>query len=160
VSALKGLSLKQLLSYKGFGANSSVAVNVGKVLPATTTGNLFSVTGSVQVLSLVGVVSTAFSVTAVKPTIGITGSAAAIAAAPAAGYASTTAGSLIQLPAALGGALPAAISASQVAASSQGFEASGTNITITTDATNTGAVTWILVYVPLFRKFPGVVANL
>lgn len=160
MSALKGLTLKQLLAYKGIGVNSSVAVNVGKVLPATTTGSLFGVTGTVQVLSLVGVVSTVFSVTAVKPTIGITGSNAAIAAAPAVGYASTTVGSLVQLPAAIGGALPAAISASQVAASSQGFEVTGTNITITTDATNTGAITWILVYVPLFRKFPGSVANL
>jgi len=160
VSALKGLTLKQLLGYKGFGVNSSVAINFGKVLPATTTGNVFGVTGTVQVLSLIGVVSTVFSVTTVKPSIGITGNNTAITAAPAAGYTSTAVGSVIQLPASLGGALPAAVVASTVAGDQAGFEVTGTNITITTDATNTGAVTWMLVYVPLFRKVPGSVANL
>jgi hypothetical protein len=64
------------------------------------------------------------------------------------------------MPANLGGALPAAVVASAVAADQAAFEVSGTNITVTTDATNTGAITWILVYVPLFRKVPGAVTNL
>lgn len=160
MSALKGLTLRQLLGYKGFGVNSSVAVNVGKVLPATTTGNLFGVTGTVQVLALLGFVQTVFSVTSVKPSLGITGNNTALTAQPAAGYVSTAVGSVIQLPTTLGAALPAAVTGSGVAANQAGFEVTGTNITITTDATNTGAVTWLLVYVPLFRKVPGSVANL
>lgn len=158
MSDLAGRTLKQLFPYKGIGAAGNLATQNTKVLPATTTGTLFTVTGSVVVLGLVGVVSTVFSATNVNPTIGITGSNAAIAAAPAAPFASTAVGSVIQLPAVLAGALPAAVAAKGSAASFDAFVVKGTNITITTDATNTGAVTWLLLWAPLFRKSPGSVS--
>lgn len=155
MSALAGYTLKQLEPYKGIGAAPNVAVQPGKVLPATATGTIFTVTGSVVVLGLVGVVSTVFAITATNISIGITGSNTALAANPAAAFVSTAVGSEIQLPATLGGVLPAAVSAKGSAKSCNEFILSGTNVTITTDATNTGALTWVLIWVPLLRKNPG-----
>lgn len=157
MSALAGFSLKQLLTYKGLGAAPNVAVQPAKVLPATATGTIFTVTGSVVVLGLVGVVSTVFAATAVNISVGVTGNNTAIAANPAAAYNATGVGSEIQMPAALGGQLPAAVSAKGSAASLDAFILKNTNVTITTDATNTGAVTWALLWVPLLRKVPGAV---
>lgn len=158
MSDLAGRTLKQLFPYKGIGAAGNLATQNAKVLPATGTGTLFTVTGSVVVLGMVGVVSTVFTATSVNISLGITGSNAAIAANPAAAYASTTVGSVVQLPAVLGGALPAAVAVKGTAAAFNAFVVKGTNITITTDATNTGAITWLLVWTPLFRKSPGSVS--
>ena len=158
MSDLAGRTLKQLFPYKGIGAAGNLATQNTKVLPATATGTLFTVTGSVVVLGLVGVVSTVFSATSVNISIGITGSNAAIAANPSAAFGVTAVGSVLQLPAALAGVLPAAVSAKGTAASFSAFVVKGTNITITTDATNTGALTWVLVWAPLFRKSPGSVS--
>lgn len=157
MSSLAGYSLKQLMPYKGIGASPNVAVQPGKVLPATATGTIFTITGSVVVLGLVGVVSTVFAATAVNLSLGITGNNTALAANPAAAYNATAVGSVISLPSALGGQLPAAVSAKGSAAGLDSFIAENTNITITTDATNTGAVTWTLLWVPLLRKNPGAV---
>jgi hypothetical protein len=121
-----------------------LCVNFGKVLPATATGNLFAVTGTIVVNGLVGIVSTAFAITAVKISIGVTGANSAISAVPASGYASTVVGSAIVMPLTLGGALPAAVVANAAITSAQCFMCTAANITITTDATNTGAVTWLL----------------
>ena len=157
MGSLTGYTLKQLMPYKGVGAAPSVAVQHTKVLPATATGTIFTVTGSVVVLGLVGVVSTAFAASAVNLSLGITGKAAAIAANPAAPYNATAVGSLIQLPSSLGGVLPAAVAANGSAASLDSFVLKDTNVTVTTDATNTGAVSWALLWVPLLRKNPGAV---
>jgi len=157
MGSLTGYTLKQLMPYKGVGAAPSVAVQHAKVLPATATGTIFTVTGSVVVLGLVGVVSTAFAASAVNLSLGITGKAAAIAANPAAPYNATAVGSLIQLPSSLGGVLPAAVAANGSAASLDSFVLKDTNVTVTTDATNTGAVSWALLWVPLLRKNPGAV---
>jgi hypothetical protein len=148
----KGFLYRDVTSH-GRVETGHVVVNVGKVLPATATGNLFAVTGSVVVTGLVGVVSTLFAATAVKPTIGVTGLPAAIAAAPVAAYNATAVGSVIQMPLTSGGALPAPVVASGAAASAGIFVTIAANITITTDATNAGAVTWILYYQPLSPKF-------
>ena len=126
-----------------------VTVNPAKALPATTTGTLFTVSGTILVTGLVGVISTALGATATKPSLGITGNNTAIAAATAASVASATAGSAFQVPSALGGALPAPVAAQGSAAAQAMFVVSGTNITMTTDATDTGAITWILSWVPL-----------
>lgn len=151
-STTKGFAIRDVDFAKAFGEKAQVVVNPGKVLPASTTGNLFAVTGSVVVTGLVGIVSTIFSATAVSPTLGVTNLPAAIAAAPSVAYASTAVGSVITMPGPLGGALPAVITAQTVAAAAAEFEVTAANITITTAATNTGAVTWILYYVPLQPK--------
>jgi len=157
MSANSGFTLRQLEPYKGIGVAPNVAVQPGKVLPATATGTIFTVTGSVVVLGLVGIVSTAFAATAVNISIGITGNNTALAANPAAAFNATAVGSAIKLPATLGGVLPAAVSAKGSAASCNEFILEGTNVTLTTDATNAGALTWALIWVPLLRKNPGAV---
>lgn len=157
MSALAGYSLKQLEPYKGIGAAPNVAVQPGKVLPATATGTIFTVTGAVVCFGIIGVVSTVFAATAVNISIGITGNNTALAANPAAAYNGTAVGSAIQLPATLGGVLPAAVSAKGSAKGCDEFILSNTNVTITTDATNTGALTWLLLWAPLLRKNQGAV---
>jgi hypothetical protein len=132
-------------------------VQHAKVLPGTTTGTIFTIAGSVAVLGLVGVVTTVFSITAVNISIGVTGANAAIAANPAAAFVSTAVGAVIQLPSVIGGALPAAVIANGSAGSFDQFECKATNITLTTDATNTGALDWVLVWAPMSRKVPGTV---
>jgi hypothetical protein len=157
MSALAGYNLKQLEPYKGIGVAPNVAVQSNKVLPATATGTIFTVTGAVVVLGLVGVVQTAFAATAVNISVGITGANAALAANPAAAFNATTVGSVIQMPATLGGVLPAAVSAKGSAKGCSEFILENTNVTLTTDATNAGALTWVLLWVPLLRKNPGAV---
>lgn len=160
-STTKGFAVKQVDVYRGEGTFSQLAVNLGKVLPATTTGGIFQVTGSI-ICSLIGVVSTVFSATAVKPSIGVTGAAnnALIAAQPSVAYSATVVGAVIKLPARLGAALPAAVTATGVAAAANDIVVSNTNITVTTDATNTGAVTWLLLWSPANRFRAASVTNL
>jgi len=156
MSALAGYTYKALAPYKGLtNTQPQVTVQHAKVLPATATGTLFTVTGSIAVLGLVGVVTTVFSATAVNISLGVTGSNAAIAANPAAQFNATAVGAVLQLPAIIGGVLPAAVVANGSAGGFDQFEVRGTNITITTDATNTGALDWVLLWAPLSRKVPG-----
>lgn len=155
MSALAGYNLKQLEPYKGIGVATNVAVQPGKVLPATATGTLFTVTGAVVCFGIIGVVSTVFAATAVNISLGVTGNATALAANPAAAFNGTAVGSVVQLPSTLGGVLPAAVSAKGSAKGCDEFILSNTNITVTTDATNTGALTWVLLWAPLLRKAPG-----
>lgn len=156
MSALAGYLYRALAPYKGITAtDANIAVQPAKVLPATGAQTIFTVAGSVAILDLVGVVSTAFSITAVNISLGVTGVPAALAANPAAAFASTAIGSVITLPALLGGQLPAAVAAKGSANAFEQFVAKATNIIVTTDATNTGAVTWICAWAPLSRKIPG-----
>jgi hypothetical protein len=150
-STIRGFNIRDLTQH-GKPEIGNVVVNPGKVLPATATGNLFAVTGAVAVLGLFGVVSTVFSVTAVHITLGDTQTTTAIAAAPAAAYASTAVGGVIVPPPTLGAALPAIVTAQSATAGAGQFVLDSANITITTDATNTGAVTWVLSWAPLFPK--------
>lgn len=156
-STVKGFTYRDLTQHAR-AENARTCVNVAKALPGTTTGSLFTVTGIVQVTFLVGVVSTILGATTVKPSLGVTGNNTAIAATPAAGYASTAVGSLIVMPLTPGGALPAAVVASATVNSATRFVVNAAAITMTTDATNTGNITWILGYVPLFPKGAGSVA--
>ena len=145
-------------SYHDIGQNqagkqlSTRVVNFAKAIPATaTTGNLFGVTGVILVTGLFGVIATALA-GATKPTLGVTGSNAAISAAPAAGF-TGVAGNVIVMPLLPGGALPALVTSSGAAAASSVFVVQATNITITTDISNiSGNITWILEYIPLYPK--------
>lgn len=144
------------MPYKGLtNTQPQVTLQHAKVLPATATGTLFTVSGDIVVYGLVGIVTTVFTATAVNISLGVTGVNAALAANPAAAFNATAAGAMLQLPAQLGGVLPAAVVANGSAATFDPFVVKGTNITITTDATNTGALDWALVWAPLLRKVPG-----
>jgi hypothetical protein len=147
-STARGFAVRDVVQHgrNGFG---QVNVNFGKVLPASTTGNLFVIVGSIQA-SLVGVVSTVGSATGVSPTVGYTGKAAALSAAPAAPLTTQAVGSVFKLPEPIGGALPVPLVANSATGGLACFTISNTTITITTAATNTMAITWILCWMPIF----------
>lgn len=128
-------------------------VSFGKTTPQTATGNLFTVTGTI-VCSLVGVVSTVLGAVAQHLSLGVSAGTAttAIAANPAVALNATAVGTVITVPQVLGAALPAPLTASGTPASAVLMEVSNTSITLTSDASTTGAITWILHWVPLFPK--------
>ena len=121
-------------------------------LPATATGNIFTVSGGrIAVVSLFGEVTTAVQNQACTLAIGT---------APTVGTGSTTAmgtaSSIIAAPigthfgANPGGATVVDLSTQAgVLLPSAGFVVNIGNITVTTSATNTGSVKWDLIYVPL-----------
>jgi hypothetical protein len=127
-----------------------ITLNLAKALPATATGNLFTIAGSV-ICSISGVVTTVFSATSTHISIGVTGNTTALAAPPGSGIVSIAVGSTLILPTPLGAALPAPLVASGTAAGNTAVlvELANTIITVTTDATNTGAITWTLDWYPL-----------
>lgn len=122
-------------------------ISLGKTLPQGATISLFTVVGTV-VCDLTGVVSTLFGA-ATKLSIGVTGNSSAIAAPPAAGTIGAV-GNVVQCPQALGAALPAYVTATGHASSAFLMEVSNTIITLTADTSTTGAVTWIMNWVPVF----------
>lgn len=121
-------------------------------LPATATGNIFTVSGGrIAVVSLVGEVTTAVQNQACTLAIGTTptvgtgsttamGTASSIIAAPIGTHFGTNPGgaTVVDLSTQAGVALPSAP-----------FVVNIGSITITTSATNTGSVKWDLVYIPL-----------
>jgi hypothetical protein len=120
-------------------------------LPATATGNIFTVTGGrIVVVGLVGEVTTAVQNQACTLAIGSTptvgtgsttalGTASSIIAAPIGTHFAANPGSatVVDLATQAGVLLNAA-----------GYVLDAGSITITTSATNTGSVKWDLLYVP------------
>lgn len=131
-------------------------VNFNRALPQGATVNIFTVSAPVLVTALFGVVGTVFGA-ATKLQIGVTGTANAIAAQPAAG-ATAAAGTVIVPPTTIGGQLPAPVAASGAAAGSGLFVVNAAAITLTADTSTTGNITWVLEYVNLSLKLPATVA--
>src|SRR5580765_2221195 len=140
-STARGFLVRDM-TYHGKSGASRVSINPAKALPATATGNLFTITGSIVVTGLTGVVSTATQAANVSPTIGVTGLPAGIAAAPAAPYNAVPIGNAIIMPPLLGGALPAPVAAQSSVTSAIRFAVTAGAITITTASTVTGNITW------------------
>ena len=145
-STTKGFSVRDVTVPHGWQSFGQVNYNI-KVLPATATGNLFVVTGSI-VASLVGVVSTVGSATSVKISLGYIGQTSGLASPLAAGVTTQAVSSVFRLPRVLGSALPAPVTAAGSSASCSQFVVSNTTLTVTTDATNSMAITWILIWAP------------
>jgi len=151
-STIHGYSVKLADATHGYGSRGTVQVSVGKTNPQSNTISLFTVSGPI-VASLVGVVSTVFGVTTQHLTLGVTGNATAIAAGPSVALASTAVGSVIQLPSAIGAALPAPVTVTGAHAGAVLLEVCNTIITATSDASTTGAVTWILTWAPVSGQY-------
>jgi hypothetical protein len=121
------------------------------VLPASGTGTIFTVTGGrVIVRGLIGEVTTVCDSTATTlkvSTAPTTGTAVDLTTATA--VTSKEVGSLITLPLTLGGALNVQNAGAGQIPGALGFVVPVGGITITTSATNTGAVKWTVLYVPL-----------
>lgn len=150
-TTVRGFSIRQVDMGHGKPDKGIAQVSFGKAMAQTNTINLFTVTGAI-VCSLVGVISTALGAVAQHPTLGITGSATAIAAAPAVALNASAVGTVITLPATLGAALPAPLTAGGAPGAAVQLEVANTSITLSSDASTTGAVTWILMWVPLYPK--------
>jgi hypothetical protein len=144
----RGYALRPIDMPHGYADPGVCQVSFGKTNPQTNTISLFTVVGSIQA-TLVGVVSTVFGAVAQHLTLGITGKPAAIAAASAVALNATAVGSVLAMPQVLGGALPAPLVASGHPSSAYMFACSNTIITATSDASTTGAVTWILFWIGL-----------
>lgn len=121
------------------------------VLPATAAGTIFTVTGGrVVVKALVGEVTTVCDSTATTLKVSsspTTGTAVDLTSATA--VTSKEVGSLISLPLTLGGALSVNNAGAGQIPGAVAFVVPAGSITVTTSATNTGAVKWTLLYVPL-----------
>jgi hypothetical protein len=142
-----------------------------KVLPATGLASIFTVNvGPVLITSLTGLVTTACSATATTITIGATptggSSAPAVLATAGTGVASLPVGAYVAVAPFTGTATPAVLLQSPASGVMGGgiaaYTAAGAPlanggiavvspgvITITTSATNTGAMSWTCSYVPL-----------
>lgn len=128
-----------------------------KTLPATTTGHLFTVSGGrVLVTSLTGVVTTAIQAQACTVSLGVTptgGSAGNAALATATSVNGAAVGQNVSMPALSAASAPQALVVSALALAIP-FNPGGIalvgagTIDWTTSATNTGAVTWSLTYIP------------
>jgi hypothetical protein len=122
-----------------------------KTLPATTTGSIFTVTGGrVLVTSLTGVVTTACGATATNLRI--------VATPSGSGSVNDLSGDVAVTSLGLGGLISITGLAADAAVKSTGGGVSGLRNPITvaagaigakTDATDTGAITWTLTYVPI-----------
>lgn len=123
------------------------------VLPATATGNLFTVTGGrVIVTSLVGQCTTVCTATATTVSVGVTpttGSANNTGIATATAVTSAEVGSLVSLPVTKGALLVNVLAGGSAQVTPTGYVVNPGTITITTSATNTGAFKWDLTYIPL-----------
>lgn len=134
-----------------------------KALPATATGDIFTVAGGrVLLTSLVGVVGTALGATVTTLSVGVhpTGGASANTALCTAGTVTSLAsGTQVALPQAVTSALVVGGASGVVAGGSSGgtgvvienggiaIVSAGT-INITTSATDTGTITWTVTYIP------------
>ena len=144
----RGYAIRPIDMPHGYADPGVCQVSFGKTNPQSNTISLFTVVGSIQA-TLCGVVSTALGAVAQHLTIGITGSAALLAAGSTVALNAQAAGSVIVLPQKIGAALPAPVVATGAPSSLVMFECANTIITCTSDASTTGAITWILHWVGL-----------
>jgi hypothetical protein len=131
------------------------------VLPATTTSTLFTVSGgAVLITSLLGLCTTVCTATATTLSVGTaptTGTASHTGLSTATAITSSEVGTWVGLGATAGAAL--IVGGANGAGASAGFgqlagppaplAVSAGTITLTTSATNTGAFSWYLAYIPL-----------
>lgn len=123
------------------------------VLPATTTANIFTVSGGrVVIVGFVGQCTTVCTSTATTVSVGLTpstGTASDTGLATATAITSKEVGTLVSLPTAPGALLVGTNAGTAVVAGGPGYVVEPGSIYIKTSATNTGAFKWDLWYVPL-----------
>jgi hypothetical protein len=124
-------------------------IKAAQVLPATTTGNLYTVAGgNVLVTSLFGLCSTVCTGTATTLAIG---TAPTAGTAKTTGIATATAVTSAEVGTWVGPQISSVVGsvAGSAPFATVPFIVAPGKITLTTSATNTGAFTWYLTYVPL-----------
>ena len=126
-------------------------VKAAQGLPATTTSTLFTVTGAIMVTGLIGRVTAALGATATSLSLGIGSSNTALATAT---VVTSAAQNTLLVPTTTGSPPVAAGLSQGLAAFVSGIPAlmtpliTASNITWTTNATDTGQIEWYLWYVP------------
>lgn len=124
---------------------------IAKVLPATATESIFTVSGGhVLVTGLIGRVTTATDATATNLSVVATPAAGtAVTLASVVAAASKEVGAFFTLNATAGGALVASTAGAGFVVANYAVAVAPGTIQITTSATNAGAVKWDLLYTPL-----------
>lgn len=126
------------------------AFRAGAVLPATGNQTIFTVTGRIILTSLIGQVTTVASATATNlkitaaPTVGTAVDLCANAA-----ITSKEVGSLVSITGTFADALLVNNAGATPVQDSPGTVIAAGVIRITTDATNTGALSWTALWIPL-----------
>lgn len=129
-------------------------LKTAQALPQTATGTLFTVTGGrVAITSLIGTVSTAIqnqACTLALGTVPTVGTASSTGLATATSIINLEAGTHLYLPASKGALTVNANAgaAAQLFAGNAYVVSAGT-ISWTTSASNTGAISWALTYIPI-----------
>lgn len=129
--------------------NDYVATKAATTLPATTSGTLFTATGMVRILDIIGEVTTTIQTQTCNanliavPTVGVTQNLCATADITA-----LATGTALFITGTLATALQATAPGVFVAQASPVVVPAGL-IKLSTSATNTGAVKWLVRYVPL-----------
>lgn len=153
-STVRGFNVRDLTQH-GKKELGQVSIATAVTLPASTTATLFTVVGAIEVSGLFGFVTTVFGVTATTLALGwapTAGGSSVVLASASASVASTAVGSVFVMPSAVGGQLQPAITSLVTQASACWFACENGVINWTTSATDTGAVTWLLAYQPVFPK--------
>lgn len=129
-------------------------LKTAQALPQTATSTLFTVTGGrVIITSLIGTVSTAIqnqACTLALGTVPTVGTASSTGIATATSIINLEAGTHVYLPATKG-ALTVNANAGAAAQTSagSGYVVSAGTVSWTTSASNTGAISWALTYIPI-----------
>src|SRR5512135_1922723 len=138
------------LTPHGHAEHGRIVINVNQALPQSNPADLFTVTGTVLVTGLFGVVTTQIQAQNVSPSFGIGADNVAISAVPAVPWNGNAVGSVVIMPPSKGAALPALKTIDTAATSTMAqFVVHDTIITWTTLANDTGNVTFVMSYIPL-----------
>lgn len=134
----------------GHAEHGRIVINVNQALPQSNPADLFTITGTILVTGLFGVVTTAIQAQNVSPSFGIGSDNTAIAAVPAVPWNGNVVGSVVHMPPSMGAALPTlkTIDTAATTAMAQ-FVVHDTIITWTTAANDTGNITFVMSYIPL-----------
>ncbi len=126
-----------------------VSMTASKALPATTTGAIFTVTGVVEVISIIGVVTTVVQTQACNLKLSTVSNSATTDVCADLNITAAAAQSRMSITGTFANALINTAKGVPVARQATSFVAQEGTIIATTSATNTGAIRWMVRYKPL-----------
>ena len=131
------------------GSGEQIAMTTSKSLPATTTGDIFTVTGLVEVISIIGVVTTVVQTQACNLKLSTVSNSATTDVCADLNISAAAAQSRMSITGTFANALINTAKGVPVARQATSFIAQEGTIIATTSATNTGAIRWVVRYKPL-----------
>lgn len=124
-------------------------MTASKALPASTTGDLFTVTGLVEVIAIIGVVTTVIQTQTCNLKLSTVSNSATTDICADLDITAKAAQSRMSITGTFANALINTAKGVPVARQATSFIAQEGTIIATTSATNTGAIRWIVRYKPL-----------